>query len=319
MRKRSKLLVILLGLVFLALATPRAEAQSACPLTLTPDPDELAGVVTGVGSSSFDLDVNGEIKTINVDSSTQYEGLAGLSELEVGDLARVSVEVQPDTSLLAEEVELLFDEDEETGVTGRIACVQPPSPILVACPITGCPGSTAIDLVFAPSTPDNVFPALTLRVLLQLEPVSYKVNAGNLNTSGFAFDDYHLAVGQRVTAAGTPFTGGDVVELQASKVILKLQEFEGTVVEGSVDLTGGTFQINITSPSNALLTTPLTVKTSLMTRFGGRLRDLSGLNTTDTYRIRGLLMLDKATWDPTAQVTLLAKSVKRMRLLIPPS
>ena len=153
----------------------------------------------------------------------------------------------------------------------------------------------------------------------KISSIPFPPHITNLTPGGFAFDDYPLAVGQRVTAAGTPFTGGDVVELQASKVILKLQEFEGTVVEGSVDLTGGTFQINITSPSNALLTTPLTVKTSLMTRFGGRLRDLSGLNTTDTYRIRGLLMLDKATWDPTAQVTLLAKSVKRMRLLIPPS
>lgn len=308
MSKRNVLLAFM-GLMVLALAPGLANAQSTCTLTVTPDPEELTGQVVGTpGSNSFELDVDFDgtaDHTINTNENTQFEGIADLLGLADGDLVRVVVEDPDATDLLAEEVELLFDEDEDSGVTGRIACVDPTSG-----------DASTIHMVFAPSNPDHDFAALTIQVNLQ-SGTKYKVNKGNINTSGFDFDASNLSVGQRVTAAGSAFTGGDVVEVDANKVILKLQEFEGMVVDGSVDTSQGTFQINITSASSDLLTEPLTIKTSQMTRFAGKIRNLSGLNTTDTYRIKGILLRDPNGSD-ASDVIFLAKKVKKVKIVAAP-
>jgi len=302
---KARMLFALVVLAFLALAPLNGRAQSTCTLTVTPDPSELTGTVVTVGSSSFELDVDGDgtaDHTINVDSNTQFEGVADLSGLEPGDLVRVSVEDPDATDLLAEEVELLFDEDEDGGVTGRIACVDPTSG-----------EATAIHLVFAPSTPDHAFPALTIQVNLQ-GGTKYKVNKGNIDISGFTFDASNLSPGQRVTAAGAPFTGGDVVEVDANKVILKLQELEGTVEPGSVNTSTGTFQINITSASMDLVASPLTIETDNRTRFTGKVRNVGGLDDTGAtnYRIKGLLLRDPAGSDASA-VIFIAKKVKKVK------
>ena len=79
-------------------------------------------------------------------------------------------------------------------------------------------------------------------------------------------------------------------------------------MDGSVNASGGTFELTITSASDVLLTEPLTVKVFPMTKFVGRLRNINNLNTTDTYRVTGLLMQSSA--DGT--LTLLAKKVKKV-------
>ncbi len=260
---------------------------------------ELSGTVTAVGSDTFDLDVNGDgtaDNTITTDGTTVFKDpLTGLSSLAVGDLVEVEVDVQPDGTLLATEVELLFDESGEGGATGRIACVVEASP------------ASSLNLVFAASAPDHPFPSTTLQVNIT-DTTKFKVNNGNIDTTGFVFDAEHLSPAQRLTAAGTPVSSVPAVQVDATKLILKLQMLDGMLVDGSVDVTAGTFQINITSASNVLLTEPLTVKVFPMTRLVGRLRDISNLNTTDTYRVTGLLMESSA--DGT--LTFLAKKVKKV-------
>jgi len=261
---------------------------------------ELAGTVVSIASPEFDLDVNGDGTadyTIHTDGTTQFEDpLTGLSGLAAGDLVKVEVETQPDGMLHATEVELLFDESGDGGATGRIACVDSST------------GATTVTMVFAPSTPDHDFPPVTLTVNLT-GGTKFKVNRGNINTSGFDFDASNLSPGQRVTAAGAT-ASGSAPEVDANKVILKLQEVNGMLVGGSVDTGAGTFELTITSASDVLLTAPITIKVSLQTKFTGKLRDLSSLNTTDTYQIKGLLMRDPAGTEST-DVVFLAKKVKK--------
>lgn len=258
---------------------------------------ELAGTVVSVGASDFVLDVNGTQFTITVDASTQFEDIGALSELAAGDLVKAEVETQPDGTLLATEVELLFDESGDAGATGRIACVD-----------TSSGPATSITLVFAPSNPDHDFPPLTLMVNLS-GSTQFKVNKGNINTSGFTFDASNLSPGQRLTASGTTVSGS-APEVNAGKLILKLQQLDGRLVDGSVNTGANTFQINVTSASDVLLTVPVTVKVNMNTRFAGRLRGLSSLNTTDTYQIKGLLMRDPAGSD-SSSVVLIAKKIKK--------
>jgi len=259
---------------------------------------EFSGAVVSTASPEFDIDTNGDGTadfTIHTDSTTRFDDpLTGVSSLAAGDLVKVEVETMPDGTLHATEVELLFDESGDDGATGRIACVDSST------------GATLVTMVFAPSNPDHEFPALTLTVNLD-SGTQFKVNNGNVNISGFDFDADNLSPGQRVTAAGAT-TSGSTPEVDASKVILKLQQVDGMMV-GSADTAAGTFELTITSASDVLLTEPITVKVSLNTKFVGKLRNLSGLNNTDTYQIKGILMRDPAGTEST-DVIFLAKTIK---------
>lgn len=274
---------------------------------------ELSGAVTAVGSDTFDLDVNGDgtaDNTIHTDASTRFEDpLTGLSSLGVGDLVEVEVVAQTDGTLLATKVELLFDEDGTGGATGRIACVEESTSSSSSLPTgpSAQQAASSFELVFAASSPDHPFPSTTVQVNLT-GSTKFKVNKGNINTSGFVFNAANLAPGQRLTAAGTPVSGAAPPQMNATRLILKLQMLDGMLVDGSVNTGAGTFQINITSASHVLLTEPLTIKVLPNTRFVGRLRNMSRLNTTDTYRITGLLMRSSA--DGT--ITFLAKKVKKV-------
>ena len=259
---------------------------------------EFSGAVVSTASPEFDIDTNGDGTadfTIHTDSTTRFDDpLTGVSSLAAGDLVKVEVEVQPDGMLHATEVELLFDESGDDGATGRIACVDSST------------GATLVTMVFAPANPDHDFPALTLTVNLD-SGTKFKVNNGNVNISGFDFDADNLSPGQRVTAAGGT-ASGSAPEVNASKVILKLQQVDGMMV-GSADTGAGTFELTITSASDVLLTAPITVKVNLNTRFVGKLRGLSSLNNTDTYQIKGILMRDPAGTEST-DVIFLAKTIK---------
>lgn len=260
---------------------------------------ELSGVVGTISDPTFELDVNNDGTpdyVITTDGSTQWDDpLTGIGSLGTGDLVEVEVIVQADGTVLATEVELLFDEDAtEGGATGRIACVDDSSS-----------EAGFITLVFAPSNPDMAFPAATVQVNLN-GSTKYKVNKGNINISCCTFDASHLSPGQRITAAGTP-VGGGTAEIDATKLILKLQQLNGMVVDGSVDTSAGTFQLMVTSASDVLLTEPLLVQTSPQTRFAGKVRNLGGLNTTDTYQIKGILIQNSN--DGT--LTFLAKKIKK--------
>lgn len=269
---------------------------------------ELSGAVTAQpgagGAGTFDLDVNGDgiaDFTITTDGTTVFKDpLTALSDLTGGELVEAEVDVQPDGMLHATEVELLFDDEGAGGATGRIACVVESSP------------ASSITLVFAPSAPDHPFPSTTLQVNIT-DSTKYKVNKGNINTSGFVFNRENLSPGQRLTAAGTPVSGGDPPQVDATKLILKLQMVDG-MLDGSVNSGAGTFQLTITSASDVLLTEPITVKVFPMTKFVGRLRNISNLNTTDTYRVTGLLMRNST--DGT--LTLLAKKVKKVKIVAAP-
>jgi len=266
---------------------------------------EFSGAIVSLGASDLVVDVNGAQVTVLVDAETEFDNIAGLGDLAVDDLVKVEADVQADGSYLATEVERLFDESVDTGATGRIACVDADS------------SAGAVTLVFAPPVPDHPFAAASL-VLNVSGLTKFKVNKGKLNISGFDFDASNLSPGQRITAAGvtvatTALKGGAgapaASQVNANQFILKLQELQGTLVPGSVNAGTGTFQLNVVSASGVLLSGPVQVDTGPMTRFAGRLRDVGGLNNTDTYAVKGLLMRSGPT---RSEVTFIAKKVKKV-------
>jgi len=82
---------------------------------------------------------------------------------------------------------------------------------------------------------------------------------------------------------------------------------EGALMPGTVNPSTGTFQLNVTSASGVLLSGPVEVDTGPMTRFGGGLRNVSSLNDTDTYLVKGLLVRSGPT---RSEVIFIAKKVK---------
>ena len=287
---------------FVADPTPAFEAELEDDLDNEEDL-EFSGAIVSLGTSDFVVDVNGTQVTVLVDANTEFDNIAGLGDLAAGDLVKVEADVQADGSYLASEVERLYDESVGTGATGRIACVDADS------------SANELTLVFAPAVPDQPFAATSLVVNLS-GLTKFKVNTGNIDISGFDFDASNLSPGQRVTAAGTTviiptLKGGEnaaaAPQVAATKLILKLQEVEGTLMPGTVNPSTGTFQLNVTSASGVLLSGPVEVDTGPMTRFGGGLRNVSSLNDTDTYLVKGLLVRSGPT---RSEVIFIAKKVK---------
>ena len=291
---------------FVADPTPAFEAELEDDLDNEEDL-EFSGAIVSLGASDFVVDVNGAQVTVLVDANTEFGDITGLGDLAAGDLVKVEADVQADGSYMATEVERLYDESVDTGATGRIACVNADS------------SADTLTLVFAPPVTDLPFPATSLEMKLSAATV-FKVNRGKLNISGFSFNASNLSPGQRLTVAGLTVTGptlqagpGKPLALQANanKLILKLQEVEGTLVPGTVNSSTGTFQLNVASASGVLLSGPVLVDTAPMTRFGGGLRDVTSLNNTDTYAVKGLLMRSGPT---RSEVTFIAKKVKKVGL-----
>lgn len=290
--------LLVLSLVLLVPLSGQAQ-ENECVLPNDPEDDELAGVVTAKGTDSFDLDIGAETKTITVTSSTVFQGVSGFSALEVGDLVEVEVEDESASPLVAEDVNVVFNEDAAAKPTGRIACVDPE---------TGA--ATSIHIVLAPATTDQDFAAAPLQVNIQ-SSTTYQVNAGNLNTAGFPFDASHFAIGQRITVTGSTFSSsGSPPEVDARKIILKKQEVVG-MLEGSV-ASDGTFLLNVTSPTGDLYTDPIVVRTDSRTKFSGGIRRLSDLNNTDSYRVKGLIMRDPAADADAHDIVLIAKKIQRV-------
>src|SRR3989338_7041996 len=258
---------------FVADPTPAFEAELEDDLDNEEDL-EFSGAIVSLGTSDFVVDVNGTQVTGLVDANTEFDNIAGLGDLAAGGLVKVEADVQADGSYLASEVERLYDESVGTGATGRIACVDADS------------SANELTLVFAPAVPDQPFAATSLVVNLS-GLTKFKVNTGNIDISGFDFDASNLSPGQRVTAAGTTviiptLKGGPSAaaapQVAATKLILKLQEVEGTLMPGTVNPSTGTFQLNVSS-----------------------------LNDTDTYLVKGLLVRSGPT---RSEVIFIAKKVK---------
>ena len=228
-------------------------------------------------------------KTIDVNSSTLYNGSNSLSTLVPDAIISVIGIVQADGSILANGVELITTD--HAFISGRILAVNP---------ISG-PVQTVTMWVGEELGTSGVIPVDTVQTIDLSAVTTYDICFfDNILTNQF-FNNSTLVVGQRIfiggTVAGSTFTP-DMVSLRRQGVV-------GQLVANSVTVTGGTgsnqgyFQMQNDALMSYSAGGPFTVYTGDKTFFAN-INGLAGLQSAGTPNLlaRGLVFKNQINGKP---------------------
>ena len=243
----------------------------------------IKGQVTALGTNSFTLtNSQGTALTINVNSSTQYQGLSGFSALAVGALVEVDTATQSNGSLLAVRIE-------EQG--------QPPKsgtpPVMLVGPVTAVTGTPATSftqasrqLIGTPSsTPTAISNTITVNgsTTFQVGQRFNNVATGDLPQP--TFNASTMFAGQVVSVIAASVTNNAAT---AESVYLSPQTINGTVAatKSAVDYKA----ITVTLPTGSALAT-LTGQTSVTVYTNANLQSLSSnaITVGSMVRFNGFL------------------------------
>jgi hypothetical protein len=246
---------------------------------------EFTGNIVSVNSSANSFVIQGPYgfqETIDVNSSTSYNGSNSLGSLITNGIVSVEGTVQDDGSILASGVELITTD--KAFISGRILAVSPgPVVTMFVGEELGTSATIPVDSV-------------------------YTVDLGLVSTYDICFIDNwftnelftgsSLVVGQRIFVGGTyqgnTFTP-DMVSLRRQGVI-------GSLVANSVNITSGN-QGNYQMTNDALMSYsaggPFTVYTGNLTTFVN-INGLAGLQAAGAANLisRGLVFYDPNTQKP---------------------
>jgi hypothetical protein len=252
--------------------------------------NDFKGNVVSVGSNSFQMQGPfGVTRTIDVNSSTQYNGSNSLGTLTVNAVVSVIGRMQADGSILAKNVEVITSD--KAFVSGRVLAVNPSTG-----PVTSVTMWIGEELGTS-----AVLPVDTVQTI-NLSGVSrYDVCFFDNFLTNYLFNNQSLVVGQRIfiggTVSGSVFTP-DFVSLRRQGVV-------GALVSGSVTVTGGTgsnvgyFQMQNDALMSYSAGGAFTVYTGNATTFEN-IDGLSGLAAAGTPNLiaRGLVFKDPNSTTP---------------------
>lgn len=255
---------------------------------------EFTGNVVSPAASGNSFSMQGPYgmpRTIDVDSSTQYNGSNSLSTLTANAIVSVVGTVQADGSILASYVELITTD--AAFVSGRVLAVNP----------TSGPVSSVTMWVGEELGTSGVLPVDTVQTisLTGVPSASYDVCFFDNWLTQEVFGESSLVIGQRIfiggTVSGSAFTP-DMVSLRRQGVV-------GALVANSVTVTGGSgsnlgyFEMQNDALMSYAAGGPFTVYTGNLTFFEN-IDGLSGLGAAGTPNLisRGLVFKDQSTGKP---------------------
>ncbi len=253
---------------------------------------EFTGNVVSVdtGANSFVMQgPYGFSKTIDVNSSTLYNGSNSLSTLVVNGIVSVIGTMQADGSILASGVELISTN--QAFISGRVLAVNP---------ATG-PVQTVTMWVGEELGTSGVVPVDTVQTIDLSQVSIYDVCFFDNILTGQLFNDSSLVVGQRIFIGGS-IAGGVFTPQMVS---LRRQGVAGSLVASSVTITGGTgsnqgyFQMQNDALMSYSAGGPFTVLTGDKTFFVN-INGLAGLQQAGTPNLisRGLVFKNPADGKP---------------------
>lgn len=255
---------------------------------------EFTGNVVSTSTSSNSFQMQGPYgmpRTIDVNSSTEYNGSNSLGTLTADAIVSVIGTVQADGSILAKYVELITTD--KAFISGRVLAVNPtPGPVTSVTMWVGEELGTS-----------GVIPVDTVQTidLSNVNGNNYEVCFFDNWLTQQVFNNTSLVVGQRIfiggSVAGSTFTP-DVVSLRRQGVV-------GALVSGSVTVTGGTgsnlgyFQMQNDALMSYSAGGAFTVFTGNATTFEN-INGLSGLASAGTPNLiaRGLVFKNALTGKP---------------------
>jgi hypothetical protein len=266
--------------------------------------DDLRGLVQSVSAKSTNPSFVGSFTisspnaptfTVNVTSSTVFNGVSGLSGLTAGTFVEMGAFLDPNANLVANTVLAEAQEDQANGKAafgGLITSVTPQAG-----------NATQFALLVSEENPDMssrvaLFSTLTFNIAPS--STTFGVVAPSVDFANFSYGPTNLAAGQRVVVHGTlPGSSGPVQTATARAIFLELQTAAGNLSTNpstpvtTFDGVDGGFTLAPCSP----LFQPgqITVLSSAQTTFLG-ISNLYGLNTAGSHflLVKGLLFKEQS-------------------------
>lgn len=187
---------------------------------------DFTGNVVSTSSSTNSFQMQGPYgmpRTIDVNSSTQYNGSNSLGTLTADAIVSVIGAVQADGSILAKYVELITTD--KAFISGRVLAVNPSSgPVTSVTMWVGEEVGTS-----------GVIPVDTVQTISLSGITNYEVCFFDNWLTQEVFNSTSLVVGQRIFIGGTVSGGAFTPDM----VSLRRQGVWGSLVSGSVNITGG--------------------------------------------------------------------------------
>jgi hypothetical protein len=253
---------------------------------------EFTGNVVSVNTNANSFVMQGPYgfqKTIDVNSSTFYNGSNSLSTLVVNGIVSVIGRMQADGSILASGVELISTS--QAFISGRVLAVNP----------TSGPVQTVTMWVGEELGTSGIIPVDTVQTIDLSAVSTYDVCFFDNLLTQQVFNDSSLVAGQRIFIGGS--TAGGVFIPQM--VSLRRQGVVGALVQNSVTITGGTgsnqgyFQMQNDALMSYSAGGPFTVLTGDKTFFVN-INGLAGLQQAGTPNLisRGLVFKNPANGKP---------------------
>jgi len=243
--------------------------------------DHAVGTVKSVNGSSFTAVFNSsQTLTFTTNSSTQFEGVSGISGLTAGMLVVVEAKTQSDGTLLATEVKVVMaNAANAQEVDGLVTTVTGSPATQLAVVVQDEEGS----MMTSSSIGGTVNVAVTSNT-------AFRIDTNGVGLSGLPFTPTFNAgtvhAGQRVEVHSS---SGSANTLTAGEVDLEQQAVRGTVSA----INGNTFTLTV-APDSSLATT---AKVTTVTVFRQPTTDMDGTTLANgaTIVVRGLLFFDNGS------------------------
>ncbi len=265
--------------------------------------DEFIGAVTtpptSATATSFVITgPHGEPFTINVSSSTEWDGNATLASLNTNSIVAVAGMFDPaDQTLDADEVALISDKGFYAG--GLITYVAPST-------TTGSAAAPSFDFYVRALLPDST--AVQLGDIAQVNLTgneTYGIYWMHNAFTNLLFNSSALVPGQEIRVGGQASAETSLTALTVDRIHLQNWGYNGTVVAGSQNSGQGTFQMQVTGFAGVVIPSTITVYLGPVCDFRYGFGAFGDLSDGTNVRVVGLLLKNTSN----GQLVLLARHV----------
>ena len=252
--------------------------------------DEFTAAVVSVNANAQSFVIqgpHGRQLTINVNGQTQWDGSASLSQLTTSSIVQVSGQLdRADATLDADTVAIVSQQG--FYASGQITTVTPASG-----------AASSFDLYVRGLLPTTT--GLTLGQIAQVNLTGsekYSVYWMHSPLLQYLFNQSQLFAGQDVAIGGPASGASSASAVTVHRVVLRKWGFVGTVVPGSENDSGHSFQIQVSGFAGVLIPQPVQVFVTGDTEFRDGWSGMSDLSDNAKVRVVGLLLKDPTSGQP---------------------
>jgi Domain of unknown function (DUF4382) len=259
--------------------------------------DEFDASVVSVNATAQSFVIqgpHGRQFTVNVNGQTEWENNDTISSLSSSSIVQISGTLdRADATIDADDVAILSQNGFYAG--GQVTYVTPPSGT-----------ATSFDLYVREVLPTTT--GLTLGQIAQVNlsgQEKFFIFRMHNPLTEFLFNSSALLPGQHVVIGGPASGAANAQAVSVNRVMLRLWGFNGTVVPGSVNASGNTFQMQVNGFAGLLIPQTVTVYVAGPTVFRDGVTGLATVPSSTNVRVVGLLLKDPVS----GQTVLLAHYV----------